>query len=329
MTTRPPDPPDARRAQRVVVRLANLQRSLLGMAFSIAGPRAAYGFMNLFGRLLYRLLDPIRMLSEAQCAAALRDHVSPARARRIAADAFIHRLWNLADLLLARRYLRNPPPARIGGRIEPDQRRRLQDGQAQRHPIILLTAYYGPYDLLPIFLGHNGLHAHVLYRPHANASYDALRQAARALGGCAFVSTEEAVAELPGLLERGETVAIVGDHHGGRTDLPVTFLGLPTRAIKSVALLACRYDATVVVAGLQRVRRSFRFRFVVGDVFGPESWADADDPLRLVTERYLRGLEQIVLSDPEQYLWTQPRWGAEQTRELVQAHVDQLPESSA
>lgn len=173
-----PDPPDASRTLRGFVRLANLQRSLLGIIFGIAGPRAAYGFMNLFGRLLYRLLDPVRILSEAQCVAALRGRATPATARRIAARGFIHRLWNLADLLLARRYLRNRPPEALGGRIPPVHLKRLQEGQRQRSPIILLTAYYGPYDLLPIFLGHNDLHAHVLYRPHPNASYDALRQAA-------------------------------------------------------------------------------------------------------------------------------------------------------
>ena len=289
--------PGSTGAIRWLVRLADLQRSLLVLLFGIAGPRAAYGFMSLLGRFLYFLLDPLRILSEAQCYGALQARHSRKQCERIAGAAFEHRLWNLADLLMAQRYLRHPRP-HVLGTIPDEQVERLRAAQRARQPLILLTAYYGSYDLLPIFLGHHGLHAHVLYRPHPNANYDRLRQTVRRIGGCEFVSTDDAVAELPGLLERGETVAIVGDHQGGRNDIEASFLGLPTRAIKSVALLACQYNAGIVVAGLQREDRSFRFRVVVRDIFDASSWEHEDDPLRYVTHRYLRGLEEIVLSDP-------------------------------
>jgi len=36
-----------------------------------------------------------------------------------------------------------------------------------------------------------------------------------------------------------------------------------------------------------------------------------------VTERYLRGLEVIILADPTQYLWAHPRWGRDFAHELV------------
>jgi KDO2-lipid IV(A) lauroyltransferase len=306
---------------RGLVWLGDLQRRLLSIVFGIIGPRAAYAFMEFFGRLLYRLLDPLRLLSEAQCQAALGPRLKTARALRIAEDAFVHRVWSLADLLMARRYLRPKPHHRYGGRIPDEHRALLLEAQRARKPMLLLTAYHGPFDLLPVFLGQNGLHAHVLYRRHPNAGYDALRQAARSLGGCSFVPIELAASVLPQILERGGTVAIVGDHHGGKNGLPVTFLGLPTRAPKTVGLLACKYEAAVVVAGIRRMRRSFQFSFVVGDVIRPGDWATAGDPLRYVTERYLRGLERIVFSAPEQYLWGYPRWGAEAARDLMKQHA--------
>jgi lauroyl/myristoyl acyltransferase len=84
-----------------------------------------------------------------------------------------------------------------------------------------------------------------------------------------------------------------------------------------VGLLAWRYNADVIVAGLRRVGDGFRFEIVVADIMDHTEWAEADDPVVYVTHRYLRGLEALVLGDPSQYLWGYARWGRDVAQELV------------
>jgi Kdo2-lipid IVA lauroyltransferase/acyltransferase len=302
---------------RAILAAGNLHRRVLGVFFAVAGPRVAYALTGVLGRWMYRLLTPIRLQSEAQCRAALGPELSAAEVARIAEQSFVHRVWNLADLPLAERLLHAGTYARYGGRIPEPHLGDLRAAQARGQPAILLSAYYGSFDLLPLLLGLNGLPVAALYRAHANAAFDAYRRRVRARGGCALVPVEAALVRLPQILEAGGTVALIADHPAERRGLPVRFLGLPTRALPTVGVLAVRHAADVVVSGIRRVGDAFRFEIFVVDVIKPTAWAQESDPVRYVTERYLRGLEQMIRADPAQYLWAYARWGTEIARQLT------------
>lgn len=305
------------RAVCLILWLGNAYRRFLATALAIAGPEIAYAVTGMLARCLYRLLTPLRVQSEAQCRAALRGRIPAQRIPFIAKQGFIHRIWNLTDLMLADRLLGPRTWHRYGGRIPERDHEALQNARRRRRPVILVTAYYGPFDLLPIFLGYNGVRAGVVYRTHENAAFDDYRRRIRGRSGCELIPLERALGRATEILEGGGVLAIVADHHAERGGLPVTFLGLPTMAMRSVALLAWRYDAAVAVAGIRRAGRAFRFEIVVADVIAPENWTAEADPMAYITNRYLRGLEGIILADPTQYLWAHPRWGREFARELL------------
>ncbi|UCD28967.1 MAG: lysophospholipid acyltransferase family protein [Planctomycetota bacterium] len=268
-------------------------------------------------RLLYRLLVPVRTLSETQCRAALGNHIVDLDIPIIAEQSFIHRVWNLTDLLLADRFLQSQTYHRYGGRIPQDQLDRMLKAQNRGQPAILLTAYYGSFDLIPIFLGYNGIRAGVVYKPHANVQFDIYRRKIRERSGCELIPLNQAGNRLGRILEAGGAVAIVADHHADQRGIPVTFLGLPTMAMRSVGLLAWRYHADVVVAGIRRINNMFRFQFIVTDIVDHSEWEKQDDAVTYITERYLRALEKIILDDPTQYLWGHPRWGEDFARRLI------------
>lgn len=309
--------PGRTRWGRVLIALGTLQRRCAGILFVLAGPRYAYLLTAAPARWLYRLLTPLRVRSEGQCRAALRGRVRPEDVPALAERAFVHRVWDLVDLPMAERYLHRGTYARFGGQIPAPQLAELQAAQRRQQPAILVSAYYGPFDLLPVFLGFQDVRATVVYRRHTNTAFDAYRMRVRAKSGCALVPVEEAFDALPRTLEAGGTIAIVADHHAGRRGLETTFLGLPTRTMKTAGLLAWRYAADVVVAGIRRRGAAFAFEIIVADVIKAADWGDKPEPVRYITARYLRGLERIVLADPSQYLWAQSRWGDDFAREVV------------
>ena len=303
-----------KRCVRALLWLGNLHRGMLAIVFAIIGPRLSYRLTGWGSRVLYRLLDPIRVRSEAQCRAALDARVPDEDIRRIAQQSFVHRVWNLTDLMLASHLLRADTYQRYGGRIPEPFLGDLQEAQERSQPSILLTAYYGSFDLLPVFLGFNGVPATVVYLPHANAGFDAYRRRIRGKSGCDMVPLNDAASRLGEVLKDGGTVALVADHHVEKRGMPVEFLGLATKALRSVGLLAWRYEAVVVVAGIRRLDDAFRFEVVVSDVIHPCEWEAHDDPVAFVTDRYLRALERLILDDPTQYLWAYARWGEHQAR---------------
>ena len=70
------------------------------------------------------------------------------------------------------------------------------------------------------------------------------------------------------------------------------------------------------MAGIRRVSQQFRFEVIVEDVIDHTDWAGQPDPVAYITHRYLRAIETMILRDPTQYLWAQPRWGAEMSARL-------------
>lgn len=315
----------AGRGVRAVIWLNNVHRRMLGVLFAIVGPEIAYEITKVFARLLYWLLEPIRVRSESQCRAALGGWVADETIPRIAQQAFVHRAWGITDLVLADRLLHRNTYHRYGGTIPEPHLARLLDSQRRSQPVILLTGYYGPIDLLPVFLGYNGIRAGVVYRRHANVGFDIYRRRIRSRSGCELIPIDRAAERLGQLLEHGGTVAIVADHHSEARGLPVTFMGLPTVAMRSVGLLAWRYRADVVVAGIRRINDTFHFEIIVSDVLQHRDWEHQDDPVRYITERYLRGLEKIIQDDPAQYIWVHARWGDEFARRLAEQASTKKP----
>lgn len=297
---------------RALLALAHAHRRLLPLYLTTLGPRAAYSLSRTAARLILRLLPPVRdriarnvrLVGAAQLADMPED--------TFVETAFVHQIWNLTDLLLAERLLHRGTFERLGGRIPDALRTRLLDAQRRRIPMIFVTAYYGPFDLLPLLLGLNGIQAAALYRPHANPWFDRQRKMIRARGGCELVPVHRAMHRLPEVLERGGAIAILADHHEPRRGVGVEFLGRPTRMSKAIGLLAMRYGADVIAAGIQRLAAPFRFRIVPLDVIRHDEWRGSshDVAIEAITRRYVAALERLVRSDPTQYLWSRARWGA-------------------
>jgi len=307
---------------RTVLWLGNHYRRLLAVFLALVGPRVSYRLTELGARLLYRLLSPLRTRCEAQCSVVLGGMARNVDIPRIAERSFINRVWNLTDLMLASRWLRADTYRRYGGRVPDPFLGQLEAAQRRSQPVILLSAYYGSFDLLPVFLGYNGIRASVVYLPHGNAGFDEYRRRVRGQSGCEMVPIDNAAARLSEVLGRGGTVALIADHHSLSRGMPVTFLGQPTKASRTVGLLAWRYSADVVVAGIRRRGEGFRFHIVISDVVRHGEWAGHDDAVGFVTKRYLGALESLILDDPTQYLWGYARWGEAFAR-IAAANLEQ------
>lgn len=302
-----------------LIRLGDAYRRVLAVVLGIVGPRAAYRFTALLARLMYRSLDTVRLRTQAQVQAATAGTVRPEDLPRVAEASFIHRIWNLTDLLLVERLLHPGTYRRYGGALPEPFLGLLRTARDRREPVILLTAYYGPFDLLPAYLGYNGIHAAVVYRPHRNPRFDAWRKRIRGRSGCELIPIQQAMNRVPAVLEAGGMVALLADHHTEGRGVPATFLGLPTVAPRFVALLARQYRAVVAVAGIRRTRKPFHVEFAVTGLLKPEEWAESPDSEHWITTWYLGALEKLILADPAQYLWSYARWGERMAGQLADA----------
>jgi KDO2-lipid IV(A) lauroyltransferase len=65
-----------------------------------------------------------------------------------------------------------------------------------------------------------------------------------------------------------------------------------------------------------------QFKFAVGaqDIIFPDDWKSQPDPLRYITQRYTKALEDLIRADPGQYWWVHRRWKTRPKGEAPEAH---------
>lgn len=219
------------------------------------------------------------------------------------------------------------------GRLETSQLGEAVAALNSDRPVILVTGHMGNFELLGYALATMGYPVDALARPLDNPLvYDWLL-GIRERKGMRVITKWDATDQMTSVLQRGGALAFIADQNAGEKHMFVPFMGRLASAYKSIALLAQRYDATVVCG--YAMRKGDRFDYEIGttDVIHPEDWADVRDPLYYITARYARALELAVRRCPEQYWWMHRRWKSRPKHErlgkpmprVLRRNLEELP----
>jgi len=198
-------------------------------------------------------------------------------------------------------------------------RRTLELLLDRRRGLILLTGHYGNWEILGYVLATLGFETTSVARPLDNPYVNDWVLGVRQRLGQKIVDKKGATTEVTGVLSRGGTVGFIADQNAGSKGVFVDFFGRKASTYKSIGLLAMEYDVPVVIGYARRRENRFFFRVGVQDIIFPEDWKAADDPLRYITQRYTRGIEDFVREDPGQYLWVHRRWKTRPKGEVAEA----------
>ena len=182
--------------RRPLYRLSDLHRPLLVVYFAIFGPRVGVRVDRLAGS---RALSPARPRPPAKrgpvsggiegTGTAARIRTLPKRRSFTGRGTSPICIWPTACCTAAHT---NDTAAPFPNRAGP-----LLAAQPRRQPAILLTAYYGPFDLLPLLLGFNGVHCGAVYLSHKNPDFDAYRRHIRGRSGTELIPVQQAISRLP------------------------------------------------------------------------------------------------------------------------------------
>ena len=180
----------------------------------------------------------------------------------------------------------------------------LKPGQG----LIMLTGHYGNWEILGYVLATLGFETTSVARPLDNAYLNQWIMGVRERQGQKIVGKKGATTEVTEVLDRGGAVGFIADQNAGSKGIFVDFFGRKASTYKSIGLLAMHYNVPVVIGYARRVEGQFKFSVGVQDVIYPKDWKEQEDPLRYITQRYTRGIEDVVRGDPGQYLWLHRRW---------------------
>jgi KDO2-lipid IV(A) lauroyltransferase len=179
---------------------------------------------------------------------------------------------------------------------------------ARKQGLIMLTGHYGNWEILGYVLATLGFETTSVARPLDNPYLNDWVFGVRERHGQKVVGKKGATAEVSNLLRTGGVVGFVADQNAGSKGLFVDFFGRKASTYKSIGLLAMQYEVPVVIGYARRINGCFHFKIATQDIIWPSDWKAQADPLRYITQRYTKSIEDFVRDDPGQYLWLHRRW---------------------
>jgi KDO2-lipid IV(A) lauroyltransferase len=204
---------------------------------------------------------------------------------------------------------------------------RMIEARARGRGVLLLTAHFGPWELLPLSAALHYGPIHVVARPMDNPWLDDWFTVLRERGGNHVIRKRDAVQAILQVLRRGETVGILIDQHvSEREGVVVPFFGRPASAVAAPALLALRSGAAVFPVGISRSARG-RYRVDIRPEVAVRRSGDVKSDLVVNTARFTAAIEAIIRERPDHWFWVHRRWKTQQPLDSRLMEGDRSPES--
>lgn len=177
-------------------------------------------------------------------------------------------------------------------------------------PVILLSGHFGNWETSVTSFGVFGFQLGVVARALDNPYLDAWFERFRESTGHTIINKGGARAAIEDRLSAGKHVAILADQDAGQRGIFVEFFGRQASAFPSVAQLALRHDALILMgAGIRLADKGANVHYEVSceDIIDPRDY-DRDTGVQEMTQRFSTALEGAVRRAPEQYFWVHRRW---------------------
>ncbi len=275
----------------------------------------AYALGEGAGRLTCRLDRRHRAVVTQNLAAAFPGRYTPAELDRLVAEVFANLGRTAVDVARSDRLASRPDDAEVA--VEGLER--LLAARARGNGVLLVTAHFGPWELLPLMAVRRYEPIHVVARPLDNSRLDDLLTAWRERGGNRVIRKRRAVQAILHVLRRGKTVGILIDQHvSEREGVVVPFFGRPASTASAPALIALRSGAAVLPVGITRRPGRRRYRIRVGAEIPVRRSGDVKADLAENTARFTAAIEAMIREQPEQWFWVHRRW---KTRQPVDARL--------
>jgi KDO2-lipid IV(A) lauroyltransferase len=175
--------------------------------------------------------------------------------------------------------------------------------------VILITAHFGPWELLPPVAALHYEPIHVVARPLDNPRLDGYLTALRERGGNRVLSKRDSGQAILRVLRSGGTVGMLIDQHIREQDgVIVPFFGRPASTVAAPALMAIRSGAAIVPAGIVREAGRGRYRVCVREEVALERTGDLKTDLVRNTARFNLAIEGMIRERPDHWFWVHRRW---------------------
>ncbi len=202
--------------------------------------------------------------------------------------------------------------------VEIENEEILIRAKKQGKGIIVITAHFGFWDILPLYFAFYGYGANFITKYVKNKSVNKFWMEYRSYGGVNPIYKKNSSRQIINLLKKGESVGFVIDQNmNERNGVFVDFFGVKACTTDAPAKLAIKYGSPVIPIFCIR-KGNEKFLMKVEKPLTVRKFQDLEESVKYLTRECTKVLEKYIIQYPDHWIWMHKRW---KTRPLKEKKI--------
>ena len=175
-------------------------------------------------------------------------------------------------------------------------------------PVIFISAHLANFEIMAMELEKKNINLAAIYRPLNNFFLNPFMVYLRKKYLCkkqvkkGLIGTRETI----NYIKYNNSIALMVDQRVGESER-YPFFGVPAHTTTIPAQLALKYDLEIIPIFLERKEENF-FKMEIQQPINYEKTLNSDEDKKNITIEINRIIEQMILKNPTQWIWTHSRW---------------------
>ena len=181
---------------------------------------------------------------------------------------------------------------------------RLNEGNG----VILLSAHFGNWEYLATSVAAQiNQKFYVVVKPQRNPFVDSWMNKARTRWTNEIVPLGVSIRQIFSVLLSKGIVAMVADQRGPKESIKLNFFGRLTSVYTGPAVLSLKTNSPIIY-GISTRRDDLNYDVDLIEVDRSNLPENQEDKIKVLSERMIKVLEDVISKNPEQWLWMHKRW---------------------
>jgi KDO2-lipid IV(A) lauroyltransferase len=177
--------------------------------------------------------------------------------------------------------------------------------ETRDRPAIFVGAHLGNWELVPLYLGKQGIELTIIHRAFGVEHMDKRFAAARQLTGAEYVEKRIGAISAMRAIKRGRSVALLVDQKVS-SGIEVNFFGQPSIVTDLPARIALRFNVPIIPVDVER-KGNEQFHINFGSPIVPTS-GDVESTVADMTQLMISQIEFPIHRTPETWFCIKRRW---------------------
>jgi len=180
--------------------------------------------------------------------------------------------------------------------------------EQEQNGVILLSGHFGNWEYCAISVGAQlNKKLSVVVKPQRNTFVNDWMNQARTRWTNEVIPLGASIRNVYSVLFNKGMVAMVADQRGPEESIKLEFFGRKTSVYTGPAVLSLKMNVPIIY-GIAIRQPDFSYNLDFVEISRENLPDDYDEKVKVLSERMLKYLEDIIRKYPEQWLWMHKRW---------------------